>query len=637
MNPSPTSSAIASASSAIGDTIGKKIGEAIIRSGSKILDKAKVSLEVGFRPYLEKNYARCRYYKTLLDPYEPCDLEATYINVKLHLKGRTAAEIVEDTKLINRFLDGEKFVVTGLAGCGKSMLMKSAVLRTYGSSNSLPLFFELRKLNGLKNVDLVEQIHEDCSQDGKEVSFGQFKLALRSGLFALILDGFDEIEYDQRKDISEQIIEFTTNYPQCPIIISSRPDNDVFGSWSEFKVFEVEKFDKRQTLALIDKAKYDEGVRKRFKEALEDRLFKTHGSFLQSPLLTIIMMFTFEEFAEIPTKMHAFYARAFDTLFQKHDADKDQFVRKIRTGLSREDFKLTLSCFCAISYLAEKFSFNADELNKFVGEGINYAKNVSPNVEPSSVDFIQDLRDAVCLIQEDGLNFVFVHRSFQEYFTAVFLDKVHESRIKALGDRLATRFNDDVLPMSLDMSREKMEQNWLIPNLDFYIDFLGSRTGRKNTATVFKGLLGQPYIFRERIYEKKESKDRIQFTFTDLPSETLGPLEIICVTEPKLVGAAFLIKSVRQLTVENARRVLLKEQYARRKSYATWRNLLQPIADNRQPPTIRFPITAADDWWLNELGFDETFDELASILTVIKRDVERRVENRRKLLDDLIG
>ena len=318
--------------------IGEKIAAAALQLGSKAFDRAKVALEIGFQPYLEKSYQRCRYYKTLLNPYEPCDLESTYIHVGL--ERRSGPSRKTDDNLIQEFLDGKKYVVTGLAGCGKSMFMRYATLKTFESSRNLPLFFELRKLNGASSDSLVKNIYDETTPDGGGVTFAQFKLALRSGLFALILDGFDEVEYDKRREISSQIKNLTLDYSNCPIIISSRPDTDVFTSWSEFKIYDVEKFDKRQTVALIENANYDAGVKRRFLKALNERLFSSHGDFLNSPLLSIIMLLTYEEFAEIPTKMHAFYARAFDTLFQKHDADKEQFVRKIKTGLSREDFKL---------------------------------------------------------------------------------------------------------------------------------------------------------------------------------------------------------------------------------------------------------------------------------------------------------
>jgi hypothetical protein len=41
-----------------------------------------------------------------------------------------------------------------------------------------------------------------------------------------------------------------------------------------------------------------------------------------------MMLMTFDEFAEITSKMHIFYDQAFNVLYNKHDATKTSFRRK---------------------------------------------------------------------------------------------------------------------------------------------------------------------------------------------------------------------------------------------------------------------------------------------------------------------
>ena len=76
------------------------------------------------------------------------------------------------------------------------------------------------------------------------------------------------------------------------------------------------------------------------------------------------MLLTYEGFADIPDKMHAFYSLAFDTLFQKHDAQKEQFQRKTHSGFTREEFRACFATFSAMSYLEQSFSFTDDRLLK---------------------------------------------------------------------------------------------------------------------------------------------------------------------------------------------------------------------------------------------------------------------------------
>ena len=60
----------------------------------------------------------------------------------------------------------------------------------------------------------------------------------------------------------------------------------------------------------------------KFIDNVKKHLYDKHKSFLSNPLLTTMMLLTFDQFAEIPEKMFLFYEQAFDTLFLKHDATK---------------------------------------------------------------------------------------------------------------------------------------------------------------------------------------------------------------------------------------------------------------------------------------------------------------------------
>jgi hypothetical protein len=62
------------------------------------------------------------------------------------------------------------------------------------------------------------------------------------------------------------------------------------------------------------------------------------------------------------------------------------------------------------------------------------------------------------MLQQDGLNTSFVHRSFQEYFTAVFCAKCNGEDFVRVVDRLVRRNYDSVLPMLLELATEKVEQ-----------------------------------------------------------------------------------------------------------------------------------------------------------------------------------
>ena len=162
-------------------------------------------------------------------------------------------------------------------------------------------------------------------------------------------------------------------------------------------MFHVEEFTKTQVLKLISNIEYDAGVKRRFEKEVKSKLWKTHKSFLSYPLLVTIMLLTYEQFADIPDKIHVFYGQAFDTLFQRHDAQKAQYVRKTHTGLAIDDFKSCLAAFCLVGYLEGRHSFPPDDVIKTAKQAIEYCQ-VSidkSRFNISSKHFVRDLCEGV--------------------------------------------------------------------------------------------------------------------------------------------------------------------------------------------------------------------------------------------------
>ena len=134
------------------------------------------------------------------------------------------------------------------------------------------------------------------------------------------------------------------------------------------------------------------------------------------------MLLTYENYAEIPEKLHIFYSQAFDTLFSIHDATKPEgFKRNLLSGLPSDVFKIVFSTFCFSSYVKGKIEFTHDEII----EELTKAGKKVPNFNAEK--YLEDIKSGVCLIFIDGLNYRFIHRSFQEYFTALYLKNLDDN------------------------------------------------------------------------------------------------------------------------------------------------------------------------------------------------------------------
>ena len=132
------------------------------------------------------------------------------------------------------------------------------------------------------------------------------------------------------------------------------------------------------------------------------------------------MLLTFENRAAIPDKLNDFYEQAFSALFNMHDATKDAYVRDISSDLGCEDFKSVFSYICFKSFFADEYEFTESGLQKYIKEAKEKFKNINFDIEA----FQDDLIKSVCMIVKDGLKYRFSHRSFQEYFAAVYTCKL---------------------------------------------------------------------------------------------------------------------------------------------------------------------------------------------------------------------
>src|SRR6185436_10907197 len=115
----------------------------------------------------------------------------------------------------------------------------------------------------------------------------------------------------------------------------------------------------------------------------------------------------------IPNKLSVFYNQAYEALFERHDALKDGYRRVLRSALDIQDFARLFSAFCIQSYDRSQTAFSKQE----VLEGIRSSQELV-GIDVDRVCYFQDLVEAVCLMVEDGLQVVFPHRSFQEFFAA---------------------------------------------------------------------------------------------------------------------------------------------------------------------------------------------------------------------------
>ena len=413
------------------------------------------------KEHCERTFQRCTKIKTLLSRDEPIDMLQQYVNTRFRVKRRGKERMIDDYDAITEIEEKRRATVVGTAGCGKTIFMRYLWVSLFTSIDAhIPIFVELRRLNSMSTLDLESVIFHSIVPTQEKIDIASFQSWIGHGRFTFILDGVDEIAADKRDKVQEQILKLCVKSSDNIVIVSGRPD-DRFDSWQEFSVFRIELLNKQQVVQLIEKIDFDLSVKRKFIDAIEKGLYAKHRDFLSSPLLASMMLLTCQHYAEIPEKIHVFYELAYATLFSKHDALKEAFKREKYTGLSIDIFKRQLSCFCIITYKDEKFSFNEADLLDYIRKSA-----LLSDIPFKAEDFMKDLLESVCLLQQDGLEIGFSHRSFQEYFAAVYLVNMHQEKLSALLPQLARRGTDSVFTMMNDMNHDLFEFTYVIPMIN---------------------------------------------------------------------------------------------------------------------------------------------------------------------------
>lgn len=425
-------------------------------------EKFKVDFDLAFIEYINNAYEKYSKIKTILYRTEPKYIY-DFFEIPFLQKSHSEEFAVDS---VDNILDISNFVIIqGTGGIGKSTLMKHLFINELEKKDLIPIFIELKDINDLeKGDDIYDIVFNKLDSLGGNVGKKYLEYALKSGCFLFLLDGYDEILTAQKDYFFKQLDVFCDKYPQNYYIISSRPYSE-FIEFQRFTVLSTNPLSKIQAMDLIGKLEFDKDIKERFINALDENLYERHKSFASNPLLLNIMLLTYDNYAEIPEKLHLFYANAFETLYSKHDATKAGYRRELKSELSYDSFKKIFSYFCFITYAQAKTEFSYDELVAFL-------KKVSINKLTFNIEcYIFDLVNSLCVLYKEGLHYKFAHRSFQEYFTALFLKELPDKLMKKMAIQIIHTdvfriSNDSVFDMLYDMAEDRFEKNILLPILE---------------------------------------------------------------------------------------------------------------------------------------------------------------------------
>ncbi|MFF8800756.1 MULTISPECIES: NACHT domain-containing protein [unclassified Methylobacterium] len=371
-------------------------------------------------------------------------------------------------------------VISGIGGSGKSILLKHLYVRFYNESlGRVPFFIELRNIP--HNKSLTEYLFERISSLIPFLDLEGFEYALNSGKFLFLFDGFDEVDFSHMPSLSKQIGDLAYRYDKNSIIMTSRPDR-VFDSWGEFYVADINGFSKKQVISLVKEMRYDKSIKKKFIVAVQASLYQSHTPYLSNPLLCTIMLLTYNYGADIPSKMHLFYQQAFDALYYKHDATKGpHYRRKFKTALDFDDFRKLFESFSMFTYLDHGSVLSYREAVECASKALEFNKK-----DQKAEDVIYDLCTSVSMLLREGDDITYIHRSFQEYFVALFLSYGDFSGWGKVVQHICINIhNDIVIELIRDINGDRFDRRFLMPRLRSLIKKMNSIDAKSNPEEFF--------------------------------------------------------------------------------------------------------------------------------------------------------
>jgi len=452
---------------------------------SKFDNRAQYDFRIAHSKYCTNvinKYCRAR---TFFVRDEPQYLDEFYVPASLIRGTKTR---VERANLDSMVAVGRRAIITGNGGSGKTIFMRHLLLDAIERGVGYPVFIELRSFNERSEVDLEGAIVSFMKEHGFPLSDDLALRSLHEGLLVVLLDGFDEVVSSKRKPL-EKAIRRLGSTCASQIILSSRPDM-VLEGWDGFGATRIAPLELEEACELVSRIRFDDEdeIKARFVSHLRAGLFNSHKYFLSNPLLLSIMLFTYGGAADIPKKFASFYEQAFTALFNGHDARKSGFKRPRQTDLDIYEFSRLFSAFSAITYEKRLFRFSGSDAIKYAKQALA----VVAGRQVSSEGFVEDARQAVCLLIEDGLDLAYVHRSFQEFFVAKFIHDADEGLqkryIKKIGEHGSENHlpSDNVLKILYEMAPALVEENYLLPGLE---RLFGDDAGRKLSVASWRRVI----------------------------------------------------------------------------------------------------------------------------------------------------
>jgi hypothetical protein len=301
-------------------------------------------------------------------------------------------------------------LIEGIAGQGKSILLRALCVDAILNHGRIAFFFELRKTDESK--PLITTILESLEELGLPRDMESLRyLTVAKGL-EIYLDGFDEIDQKKQERIDREVEYLISNYRFLRIFASSRPHVNLSKNPS-FWTYRIENLNQEDVSRLIEKLLPNETLAASLKAKLAFHKGRALD-LLETPLLVTLLVAQYEQTQQIPEQLSEFYDSIFPVLFERHDSFKSPFQRPKHLKLTTHSYRKIFQQFCFFSLFLSSLVHD-----RTISMCKKACDSLIPGTDPEK--FLQDVSEVSSLINEEGGEWSFIHNSVQEYYAAAFM------------------------------------------------------------------------------------------------------------------------------------------------------------------------------------------------------------------------
>ncbi|MFA5354263.1 MAG: HEAT repeat domain-containing protein, partial [Thermodesulfovibrionales bacterium] len=347
----------------------------------------------------------------------------------------------------------QRIVVLSDPGMGKSALLRMEAALTANKERRKLEEARIENIKELKNAvesltfpllirlsdiassgkEVIEVVPEVISRDFPTVEKSIFPLIrekLRAGMCLLLLDALDEVAHDQQNELGRKLNDrFIPNYP-CRIYLTSR----IVGYSSSFlngsKEVEIVPFTQEQIETFV--RTWFKSASRTLTSASGDDLVRElksnpqiHG-LAQIPLILSLICSLYPEDLGLPARRTQIYKRAIDCMLEEWRGKRERQHQPKGRVIAKQRLLEELAYYFSEQ---EQDKFTSDELYDRIEMYLkpdNCPTSLKNYDAPSLMAELTEEDGIIVKLERKGEEYMFLHRTFQEYLTASYLSRSPE-------------------------------------------------------------------------------------------------------------------------------------------------------------------------------------------------------------------